>query len=140
MTLESLSLDSESIRTAIAGSLAPGTSESALRWILDFVENGDPPPYADESGKQRERWMKSLGWCKAALIKAIVTIAGDEKSIRDLWDAESAAKGGYPGGWFVEHMRRWVKAFSAPLPGTEIVRDDLTICGTLSLGNLARTG
>jgi len=140
MSLESLILDSDSARMALAKSIDLPNTQSSLRCILEFVERGSHPPYWNEfDDKQRSRWEKTLGLCKAALIKAVITMAGDEKSMEVLWDKESGTET-FPGGWFIQTMYNWVKAFSTLTNDSEGVRDDLTICGTLSLGNLARTG
>jgi hypothetical protein len=77
---------------------------------------------------------KKFDICKAALIKAIVEVAGEDKNEDVLWDETEAD---HPGGQFVCRMVNWIKTYAGQ--GTAD-RDDLVICATLSLGNLARRG
>jgi hypothetical protein len=138
--MESLSLDSETVRIALASPFTtPNSSKDSvpLMHLLDFVEKACPPWYwasCAESDKERERWNKMLSVCKAAVIKAVVTVAGEDKNLKILWD--SAAKE-CPGGWFVERMVTWLK--NEKVDGSN-GRDDLIICASLSLGNLGRNG
>lgn len=150
MLLESLTLDSVDVRQAIAaGSLSsptptvqnPFPPPPLLTSLLDFVEKGAPPGYWDactDSEAEKKRWSKSFGICKAAVIKAVVALAGEDKNLDVLWDSQV---GSYPGGPFVERMVGWIKNTRVGA-GNEGVddegRDDLIICATLSLGNLAR--
>ncbi|KAJ3573972.1 hypothetical protein NP233_g2090 [Leucocoprinus birnbaumii] len=118
--LESLSLDVEDIRIALARDyLFPAENSGAqcLSTILDFIELGDYPPSWNDSGvfddSERERREKVLGMCKAALVKAIVEVAGEERNSEVLWDDSNQVQPGVQG-------------------------DDLIIAATLSLGNLSR--
>lgn len=77
---------------------------------------------------------KSFDFCKAAVVKAVVEVAGDEKNIHTLWDESDPAK---PGGAFVNIMVQWIRTHRS-LKDTN--RDDLIICATLSVGNLVRRG
>jgi hypothetical protein len=77
---------------------------------------------------------KKFDICKAALIKAIVEVAGEDKNEEVLWDETEEDQ---PGGLFVGRMVHWIKAYAG---GGTAGRDDLIICATLSLGNLARRG
>ncbi|KAG8970801.1 hypothetical protein FRC03_000018 [Tulasnella sp. 419] len=131
MLFESLSLDSESIRKVIA---APDPSSTPLQALVRFVELAEPPAYWDDSrvdGKDKQKWEKSLGTCKAALIKAVVTVAGEDKNMDVLWDDKDG------GGWFVKKMLAWIRTHPKAI-GVDYARDDLAICATLALGNLAR--
>lgn len=127
MLLESLSLDSEELRLSLA------SSPQNLSLILDFVERAAPPTYWEactSNVKERKRWEATVGTCKAAVIKCVVTVAGEDKNLTTLWDPKNGE--GFPGGWFVKRMVGWIKETKLE------ERDDLIICGTLSLGNLAR--
>lgn len=75
---------------------------------------------------------KKFDICKAALIKAIVEVAGEEKNEDVLWDETEEDQ---PGGAFVCRMVEWIRSCAN---GSTAGRDDLVICATLSLGNLAR--
>ncbi|KAG8862014.1 hypothetical protein FRB96_002457 [Tulasnella sp. 330] len=152
MLLESLTLDSVDVRRKIAaGSISSPTPTAQnpfpppplLTSLLDFIEKGAPPTYWDsctDSEAERKRWNKSFGICKAAVIKAVVELAGEDKNMDVLWDSQV---GSYPGGPFVERMVGWIK--NTKVEGGEEAgneqdkgRDDLIICAALSLGNLAR--
>jgi hypothetical protein len=137
MLLESLTLDSEEIRLALA------EDPTYLRIILRFIEFAQPLPdwrTDDSTGKDKARWEKTVGLCKAAVIKALVTVAGEDKAVSKLWD-DTKLDGGNPtapGGWFVAAMLAWIKQYRTVNPSN--ARDDLVICATLTLGNLARRG
>ncbi|KAF7304842.1 GTP binding [Mycena kentingensis (nom. inval.)] len=143
--IESLSLDVEDVRLSLARGLnfpAEHGGVSCLCTILDFIEKGDYPvlwqkafPEADR--KRRERVFDN---CKAALIKTVVEVAGEDRNEDVLWD-DSEDK---PGGEFVCRMVDLIKKYVADIgsgaTGKESFagRDDLVICASLSLGNLAR--
>jgi hypothetical protein len=132
--IESLCLDVEDIRLSLARGLSFPDGEHGgvrcLEEIAAFIERGDYPPlWAEESTDVRQKRQKSFDFCKAALIKAIVEVAGEDKNIDVLWDDSEADK---PGGTFVSAMVSWLKQVPA--------RDDLIICASLSLGNLVRRG
>jgi hypothetical protein len=84
--------------------------------------------------------------CKAALIKSVVEVAGEERNEDVLWD-DCEDK---PGGEFVCRMVHLIKQYVSDMDqstsGVEVTkdslagRDDLAICASLSLGNLARRG
>lgn len=137
MLLESLTLDFEDIRLALA------EDANSLRMILRFIEYAQPLPdwrTNDTSGKDKARWEKTVGICKGAVIKALVAVAGEDKAISKLWD-DTKLDGGNsaaPGGWFVAALLAWVKQYRTVDPSD--ARDDLVICATLALGNLARRG
>jgi hypothetical protein len=141
--IESLSLDVEDIRLSLArGFQFPAEHQNipCLSIILDFVEHGTYPPWwrspvIEEADRKRKE--KAFDICKAALIKAIVEVAGEEKNEDVLWEDEMDR----PGGAFIERMVSWLKHFvnNSGKPGV-VYRDDMAICSTLVLGNLARRG
>ncbi|KAF8590562.1 hypothetical protein K439DRAFT_1403733 [Ramaria rubella] len=129
--LESLALDSEDVqeflaRTGAVDNLDHGDTP-LLQCILDFVESGDYPPYwsKDPIPEQAKRH-KTFDMCKAAIIKAVVEVTGASSCPDILWDLHRS------NGWFVLRMIDWIRS---NLHGG---RDDLVICATLCLGNLAR--
>ncbi|CAE6510070.1 unnamed protein product [Rhizoctonia solani] len=133
--LESLTLDSEAVRLAIA------SDANFLRIIIRFIEFAQPLPEwrtSDSTGKDKDKWEKTVGLCKGAVIKALVTVAGEDKAISNLWDDTKLDGGNQaaPGGWFVTAMLAWIKQYRNVGPSD--ARDDLIICATLALGNLAR--
>ncbi|KAG8685686.1 hypothetical protein FRC08_012969 [Ceratobasidium sp. 394] len=135
MLLESLTLDSEAIRLALA------QDPAYLRTILRFIELAQPLSdwrTADTSGKEKAKWEKTVGLCKGAVIKALVAVAGEDKAISYLWDDTKLDGGNQtaPGGWFVAALLGWIKQYRAV--GLDDAREDLVICATLALGNLAR--
>ncbi|KAB5594115.1 hypothetical protein CTheo_2452 [Ceratobasidium theobromae] len=135
MLLESLTLDSEAIRLALA------SDASHLRTILRFIEFAQPLPdwrTTDSTGKDKTQWDKTVGLCKGAVIKALVTVAGEDKAVSKLWDDTKLDGGSQtaPGGWFVAAMLAWIRQYRNVDPSD--ARDDLVICATLTLGNLAR--
>lgn len=74
---------------------------------------------------------KGFDNCKAAVVKAVVEVTGEQN---ELWDDSDLEK---PGGEFVDTMVQWIRAHRSL---KETNRDDLIICATLSLGNLATGG
>ncbi|KAJ1309709.1 hypothetical protein OPQ81_006474 [Rhizoctonia solani] len=133
--LESLTLDSEVARLAVA------SNANHLRTIIRFIEFAQPLPEwrtSDSTGKDKAKWEKTVGLCKGAVIKALVTVAGEDKAISNLWDDTKLYGGNQaaPGGWFVAAMLAWIKQYRNVDPSD--ARDDLVICATLVLGNLAR--
>lgn len=137
MLLESLTLDFEDIRLALA------EDPNHIRIILRFIEYAQPLPdwrTNDTSGKDKARWEKTVGICKGAVIKALVAVAGEDKAISKLWDDAKLDGGNLsaPGGWFVAALLAWIKQYRSVDPSD--ARDDLIICATLTLGNLARRG
>lgn len=127
MQLESLALDSQSVRCGLAG-------REVMCTVLDFVEKSEPPKFwaSFSTPKERQSWEKKVGFCKAAVIKAVVEVAGEKDSLAILWDDKATE---YPGGEFVKRMAGWIRDIKLSSDGR---RDDLIICATLSLGNLAR--
>ncbi|KAH9951320.1 hypothetical protein B0H21DRAFT_718473 [Amylocystis lapponica] len=135
--LESLSLDVEDVRLSLARGLIFYEGEhggvACLSDMLTFVDQGDYPPYwSSESPGERATMEKAFDICKAAIIKAVVEVAGEEKNTDTLWDDSQADK---PGGEFVSRMVQWIRTHKSL---KETNRDDLVICATLSLGNLVR--
>lgn len=138
--MEALSLDMEDFRLALARGLnfpddQGGTA--CLTTLLDFVDRGDYPPIWAEAA--RERHSKSFDMCKAAIVKSVVEVAGEPKSEDVLWDDSVPEK---PGGMFVARMAQWIARYVHEAGSSQKVpaRDDLAICGCLSLGNLSRRG
>lgn len=134
--LESLALDVEDVRLSLArGVLFPAEHSGVpcLSHILNFIEKGDYPPLWSESGLDAA-YEKKFDICKAALIKAVVEVSGEDKNEDVLWDETEEDQ---PGGAFVCRMVDWVRSYAQ---GHSNGRDDLVICATLSLGNLARRG
>ncbi|KAK7693611.1 hypothetical protein QCA50_003180 [Cerrena zonata] len=143
--LESLALDVEEIRLSLARGFsfpAEHGGVACLTDMLTFVDRGDYAPYwvssspASPSNSDPERAAKEKAFdiCKAAIIKSIVEVAGDEKNIDVIWD-DSEVDQGKPGGEFVQHMVQWLRTHKTL---RESNRDDLIMCSTLSLGNLVR--
>ncbi|THH12748.1 hypothetical protein EW146_g7403 [Bondarzewia mesenterica] len=134
--LESLTMDVEDVRLALARGIASPDEHGGVNCLLEllkFIEEGDYHPlWTTDSPAERSRKEKSFDFCKAALIKAVVEIAGEEKNIDVLWDDSDDAA---PGGAFVSRMVHWIKSHKNL---KEQDRDDLVICATLSLGNLVR--
>ncbi|KAJ7740657.1 hypothetical protein DFH07DRAFT_838644 [Mycena maculata] len=148
--IESLSLDVEDVRLSLARGLnfpAEHGGVPCLCTILDFIEKGDYPPFwqtalPEADRKRRERVFDN---CKAALIKSVVEVAGEERNEDVLWDESEDDK---PGGEFVCRMvdliKKYVSDMNQMIPGVDVSReslagrDDLVICASLSLGNLAR--
>ncbi|KAJ7109328.1 hypothetical protein C8R44DRAFT_802209 [Mycena epipterygia] len=148
--IESLSLDVEDVRLSLARGLNFPSEHGGvpcLCTILDFIEKGDYPPFwqtafPEADRKRRERVFDN---CKAALIKSVVEVAGEERNEDVLWDDSEENK---PGGEFVSRMvhsiKKYVSDMDQATPDAEIAkdsyagRDDLVICASLSLGNLAR--
>jgi hypothetical protein len=158
MLLESLSLDVEDVRLSLARGFdfpAEHNGVPCLCAMLDFIEKGDYHPFwyrdlgIDEAERKRRERLFDI--CKAAIIKVVVEVAGEERNEEVLWDDSEEEK---PGGEFVSRMVSWIKKY---VPGkisggvetqeTRIEssepharRDDLVICASLSLGNLSRRG
>jgi hypothetical protein len=148
--IESLSLDVEDIRLALARGFcfpAEHLGVPCLSTMLEFIEYGDYPPlwkttFTDPERKRKE---KAFDICKAALIKSVVEVAGEERNGDVLWEESEET----PGGEFVCKMVRWIKDYvedigrSAKNPASDSPdshRDDMVICASLALGNLARRG
>jgi hypothetical protein len=153
MLFESLSLDVEDIRLALARGLhfpAEHAGVPCFSTVLDFIEHGAYPPSwpsSTLSDTERKRMEKIFDMCKAALIKSVVEVAGEDSNEDVLWDD---SEDGNPGGSFVCRMVEWIKRYVAEMDTTIIEcdtqleslskRDDMVICASLALGNLARRG
>ncbi|KAG1827362.1 uncharacterized protein BJ212DRAFT_1311768 [Suillus subaureus] len=128
--LESSALDVADVRLSLArGFTFPAEHHDipCFSAMLDFSENG-------LEGGDISKKEKAFDDCKAAVIKAVVEVSGDERNLDLLWDDSDDAQ---PGGEFVSRMIDWIRAFvSGETPGNG--RDDLVICATLSLGNITR--
>ncbi|KAF4608425.1 hypothetical protein EYR40_000770 [Pleurotus pulmonarius] len=148
MLLESLSLDIEDVRLSLARGYnfpAEHGGVPCLSVMLDFIEKGNYSKlwYAEDLGwdatdiKRKER---AFDICKAAVIKTIVEVAGEEHNDDVLWDDSDPEQ---PGGLFVCMMVGWIKKYVSTktqksVDEPTIDRDDLAICACLALGNLAR--
>ena len=130
--LESLALDSEDVQAYLAQTATSDPSQCSpalIKDILDFVEFGNYPPYwSREIPSEKAKREKEFDMCKAAIIKTVVEVTGALQCINVLWDLNT------PTGWFVSRLIRWIQTnVTSP-------RDDLVVCATLCLGNLARRG
>ncbi|KAL0580235.1 hypothetical protein V5O48_001740 [Marasmius crinis-equi] len=140
--LESLSLDVEDVRLSLARGYQFPAEHSGIPcfdYILDFLEKGTISPFWKEmpASFDSKRKEKGFDMCKAALIKSVVEVVGEERNEEVLWDDSEDT----PGGQFVTRMARWLKQYVADQEsgeGTFSTRTDLVICASLSLGNLAR--
>lgn len=136
--LESLCMDLEDIRLALARGLTRADELDGvpcLAEMLRFVAAGDYPPHWAAAPAERAAREKGFDRCKAAVIKAVVEIAGEEKNTEVLWDGADPAR---PGGVFVERMVSWIREHrDVENPKN---RNDLVVCATLSLGNVVRRG
>ncbi|KAG7452560.1 uncharacterized protein BT62DRAFT_983578 [Guyanagaster necrorhizus] len=145
--IESLSLDVEDVRLSLArGFYSPSEHNGVpcLGTILDFIEHGGYPASWRTSvvttDGERNRMEKAFDICKAALVKAVVEVAGEDSKDELLWTDSDPAQ---PGGEFVSRMVGWIKRYvtfmnMAGKNASDPPRDDLVICASLSLGNLAR--
>lgn len=145
--LESSALDVADVRLSLArGFTFPSEhlDVPCFSIMLDFVEKGRYAPLwyvQSESGLEGgdvSKKEKAFDDCKAAVIKAVVEVSGDDRNLDLLWDDSDDSR---PGGEFVSRMIDWIRAFVSDGGGTHgIDRDDLVICATLSLGNITRGG
>lgn len=141
--LESSALDVADVRLSLARGFTFPTEHHNIPCfsaMLDFVEKGKYPPLwyvQSENGLEGgdiSKKEKAFDDCKAAVIKAVVEVSGDDRNLDLLWDDSDDA---HPGGEFVSRMVDWIRAFvSGESSGNG--RDDLVICATLSLGNITR--
>jgi hypothetical protein len=135
--LETLALDDEDVRLSLARGMTFPDEHGGVRClaeILEFIDRGDYHPLWKDQPNDTAQRERSFDFCKAALIKAVVEIAGEEKSVDVLWDESDQAQ---PGGALVAQMVQWIKAHKNL---KEKNRDDLLVCATLTLGNLLRHG
>jgi hypothetical protein len=136
--IESLSLDIEDFRLELARMTCYPSNQplSCISIIMDFIEKGSYPPLWRSSIFEevaRTAKEKAFDICKAALIKAVVEVFGEEKNEEILWKSGDLEN---PGGEFVRRMVDWIKQYA----DVQSNRDDLAICASLSLGNLTRKG
>ena len=135
--IESLSLDIEDFRLELTRMTCYPTSNHpvpCISTIMDFIENSSYPPLWGNSIFEevaRTTKEKAFDICKAALIKAVVEVFGEEKNEEILWKSGNLES---PGGEFVKRMVDWIKQYA----DVESNRDDLAICASLSIGNLTR--
>ncbi|KAK7467122.1 hypothetical protein VKT23_004181 [Stygiomarasmius scandens] len=141
--LESLSLDVEDVRLSLARGFQVPAEHSGIpcfTTILEFIEKGTYSPFWHEAFEQMDvkRKEKAFDMCKAALIKTVVEVVGEEANEEVLWDDSEEGK---PGGEFVCRMVRWLKNYVSDAEsgkGEFLGRTDLAVCASLSLGNLTR--
>jgi len=100
--LEALGLDDEDVRLSLTRGTAFPDERGGIRSLAEmlvFIDRGDRhPPWKDLPGDGAQR---TFDFCKAALIKAVVEIAGEEKDVDVLWDDSDEKQ---PGG---EPSDRW---------------------------------
>ncbi|KAI0046104.1 hypothetical protein FA95DRAFT_1671580 [Auriscalpium vulgare] len=134
--VESLALDVEDVRLSLARGMAFPDEHGGvqcLQEIMRFIDKGDYHPlWAAEPQGWRAKREKTFDNCKAALIKSVVEVAGEERNVEVLWDESDQE---HPGGAFVSQMVYWIKSQKDLKTSS---RDDLLVCATLSLGNLLR--
>ncbi|KAI5122938.1 hypothetical protein M0805_006820 [Coniferiporia weirii] len=131
--IESITMDVEDARQALARGMAFNEQPPCLALLLDFVEFAEYVPCWQDAGvppDEVSRWRHAVDLCKTAVIKAIVEISGEEDNLNILWDATASENK------FVPRMTKWLRETRDVAPSA--VRDDLVICATLSLGNLVR--
>ncbi|KAH7916041.1 hypothetical protein BJ138DRAFT_1229379, partial [Hygrophoropsis aurantiaca] len=143
--IESLALDVEDVRLSLARGFqfpAEHNGVPCLSSMLDFIETGNYAPlwYVQddnnlENGLSEVRSKeKAFDDCKAAVIKAVVEVSGEDKNVDVLCDDSDEER---PGGDFVSRLVGWIRSFVGEGNHSN-ARDDLVICATLSLGNLTR--
>ena len=143
--LESLSLDLEDVRLSLARGYqfpAEHSGVPCFDYILGFLEKGSISPFWSTMPPSFDikRKEKAFDMFKAALIKTVVEVVGEERNEDVLWDDSEEDT---PGGTFVTRMVRWLKQCVADMEsgqGGFASRIDLVVCASLSLGNLARRG
>ena len=135
--LEALALDDEDVRLSLARGMTFPDEHGGVRClaeILEFIDRGDYHPLWKDLPNDSAQRERSFDFCKAALIKAVVEIAGEEKNVDVLWDDSDQE---HPGGALVAQMVQWIKTHKDLKKKN---RDDLLVCATLTLGNLLRHG
>ncbi|KAH7930821.1 hypothetical protein BV22DRAFT_1101534 [Leucogyrophana mollusca] len=143
--IESLALDVEDVRLSLARGFqfpAEHNGVACFSAMLDFIEIGNYAPLwyvqgdasLENSLFEVRSKEKAFDDCKAAIIKAVVEVSGEDKNVDVLCDDSEEGK---PGGDFVSRLVSWIRAFVSQGSGGN-ARDDLAICATLSLGNLTR--
>lgn len=131
-------MDVTDIRLSLARGLSnPEETDgvACLDELLTFVENADYPPYWSEDIAEKPTREKAFDVCKAAVIKAIVEVAGEDKNGDVLFPGSDTEK---PGGEFVDRMIKWIRDYTSSDNANN--REDLVVCATLSLGNVVRKG
>lgn len=142
--IESYALDVEEFRLELARSTCHIKKDQpiqCLRGILHFIEEGSYPliwknPVFEESEMRTKE--KGFDNCKAALIKAFVEVFGEAKNEDVVWKSDDPTQ---PGGSLVAKMVQWIQdhaRIAEAESSSTVIRDDMTICASLSLGNLAR--
>lgn len=137
--LESLCLDVDDVRLSLARGLVFPEEHHGVKCfsdMLDFIEDASYPTlWTSFAASERAAKERSFDFFKAAVIKSVVEVAAEEKNADVLWDAGEDIS---PGGVFVCRMVQWIRSFAdAP---EKSGREDLAICATLTLANLATRG
>ncbi|KAE8270704.1 hypothetical protein A4X09_0g1636 [Tilletia walkeri] len=116
-----------------ASSTTSTSSSSAAPSISDLaLTNGT------SAGALLRAAAQSFARCKTGLARVLVEVLGDDDCMEALFEPSSSSSSG--GGWFVETLKRWMKADRVVLAsGVGVGReDDLQSTALLAMGNLAR--
>ena len=126
--IEGMTMDIEVVRFDLAGGMAEGEEPSCLALMLDFVESAEYLPFWEDgvSTEEVKRRKRAVDFCKTAIIRSIVEVAGEDSNSDALW-RDSVQE-----SVFVSRLLGWLQATHTHY--------DLVICATLSLGNLVRQG
>ncbi|KAL5529049.1 hypothetical protein ACEPAG_5023 [Sanghuangporus baumii] len=125
--MEGMTMDIEDVRLDLARGIAENEEPPCLALMLDFIESAEYLPFWEEHDLPTEevnRWKRAVDFCKTAVIRSVVEVAGEDGNLDVLWNdsVEESA--------FVSRLLSWLQATQS--------HDDLVICATLSLGNLVR--
>ncbi|KAE8259223.1 hypothetical protein A4X13_0g1160 [Tilletia indica] len=116
---------SSTTSTSSSSAAAPSVSDLALT-------NGT------SAGALLRAAAQSFARCKTGLARVLVEVLGDDDCMEALFEPSSSSGNG--GGWFVETLKRWMKADRVVLAsGVGVGREDeLQSTALLAMGNLAR--
>lgn len=101
-------------------------AELPREWVRDFSDlNGTATAatVSSEDEQAAEEMRKAFAQVKASAARAVVTIAGDDTNMVELFSGSFG---------FIERLKAWTRYDTK-------TRDDLVSCGMLALGNLARS-
>ncbi|KAE8218276.1 hypothetical protein CF319_g7819 [Tilletia indica] len=118
---------SSTTSTSSSSAAAPSVSDLALT-------NGT------SAGALLRAAAQSFARCKTGLARVLVEVLGDDDCMEALFEPSSSSSSGNGGGWFVETLKRWMKADRVVLAsGVGVGREDeLQSTALLAMGNLAR--
>ncbi|KAI0093611.1 hypothetical protein BDY19DRAFT_917898 [Irpex rosettiformis] len=137
--LEALCIDVEDVRLSLARGMTNPADPNGVPCLADmlaFIEHGAPLRLPSSDASEREKKEKTIGRCKAAVINTVTEVTGDKKNVDVLWDDSDPKQ---PGGKFVQRMLGWIKGSKdAVVSKGEGARDDLVICASVAVGNVAR--